>query len=135
MADFSALPSQYAEELPLPRLRLTAAKSWVSTRANTRSRPLRMSESHAPMQGLGAGSHLKVPVNREKTCTAMMPAPGAIPVNGSVASSPAAIPATWVPWLQSAWLHGTADPAPVCVSRPLGHVPAAVSAPSTLPLA
>ena len=69
-----------------------------------------------------------------KTCTDMMSAPDAIPVRGSTLAGapplPAAMPATWVPWLHSlnspgtsaTKSHGAAAPGPICVSLPSGQV-------------
>ncbi len=55
-----------------------------------------------------------------------MLAVGAIPPTGPSVTfvRPAAIPATWVPWLHVGDApHGAAEPVPICESKPLGHAP------------
>jgi len=54
-----------------------------------------------------------------KTVTAMMSADGATPRVRP--SSPAAIPATWVPWAQAGLAQGAALPDPESLSAPFGQ--------------
>ena len=73
------------------------------------------------------------PKSFENTWTARICAPGPTPVRGrtpAAAPLPAAMPATCVPWLHSSKPdgngskeHGTAAPAPICVSVPFGQSP------------
>ena len=83
-----------------------------------------MSDVNAPRQG-GAPPQSRNRLIREKTWTAMMPAPFPTPQIGRSAGVPlpAAMPATWVPCQQPSRSSGqlTAAPGPICSSRPFGQ--------------
>jgi hypothetical protein len=80
-------------------------------------------------QGAAPGPQKSSEVNLLKTCMATMSAPGATPRAGAPAMpapSPAAIPATWVPWEQAAMVaHApvseSAVPGPSWAAVPFGH--------------
>ena len=125
MIAFSGSASQYALNEPPPRLMLTDAMLRVPCTAYTRSRPAMRSEVYAPTHGVLNSPQSDTEMNLENTCTAMSWAPGATPENvtPAVAPSPAAIPATCVPWKQpcASSGQGTAAPGPTCSSAPLGQ--------------
>ena len=81
-------------------LMFTEAKLCAVSRANTRSKPAIWSDTKLRVHGDGPGLQID-PSKRENTCTAMMSAPRATPEEPGGAS-PAAIPATWVPWSHEA---------------------------------
>ena len=114
--------SQGAVNVVPPRLMFTDTTLSAGAMAYTRSRPAMMSDVNAPMHG-AIPPQLKGFVTSENTWTAISSASGATPENGTPAPAPfpAAMPATWVPWMQSGSAHGTADPGPICEVRPFGH--------------
>jgi hypothetical protein len=110
---------------------LTAAICRAAATVYTRSSPAMMSDVNAPAHGANP-PQLRGLKTSEKTWTAMIRAPLATPENVCPAAAPfpAAMPATCVPWIQSASAHGAAAPGPICSSRPFGQnvwlMPAAV---------
>src|SRR5262245_12413532 len=80
------------------------------------------SELHASMHG-GAPPQSLDWVNDEKTWTAMICAPRAMPEKDCPAAGPlpAAMPATWVPCQHDDSAHGRAASPPTCEDCPLGH--------------
>ncbi|MEZ5144321.1 MAG: hypothetical protein R2726_17640 [Acidimicrobiales bacterium] len=96
-----------------PRLMLAAAIDQVDRSEYTKSRPRVRSKSKNSAQGPPPAPHAE-PVTREKTCTEMIDASGATPVNEAL--RPAVMPATWVPWVHEGLIvHGAPDPGPVAV--------------------
>jgi hypothetical protein len=123
-------PSQFAVNIPAPRLMFTETMSEASvpSSASTRSRASTWSDGNELTHGAGFGLQSAAALKRVKTLIAMMSASGATPSPGAPVTpvaSPAAIPATCEPWSQMlavpsmhAAISTFADPAAVSAVPP-----------------